>query len=105
MPVETPQSAFSSLIEFVEALPCAAVALDRDLRFIAVNEAWAKDHRQPREQILGSNAWDAWGMTEMPKGFIDVLAGKTVTYKRVRHVLHDGAERYADMGEMPWRDE
>ena len=96
---------FLSLAELVEGLPCVASALDRDLRYLFVNDQHVRAYGRPREELIGRTMSEVYKLSEPPKDLLEVLAGRSITYERVRMVRADGAERYANMCELPWRDE
>jgi PAS domain S-box-containing protein len=105
MPEKPLAGSFSSLAELVQRLPCAAAAIDRDLRYLFVNDEYVRAYGRSREQLICRTVSEVFDLSEPPKGLLEVLAGRSVTYERVRSVRPDGVERFANMGHLPWRDE
>ena len=45
---------------FMRQQPCLAVILDRDGRYLYVNESWEKFTGKSREEVSGHTVWDVW---------------------------------------------
>ncbi len=96
------------LAEVLRTLPLGAALFDRDMRYLAHNEAWLDAHAEPRgRNLVGEVHYEVF--PEIPKRWRDVhrrcLAGVTERSARDTFVRADGRREHLTWSVSPWRAE
>ncbi len=91
----------------VNASPDYMTLVDRDYRYVAVNDSYCNAHKKSREEILGRTVSNIWGKivfnSVLKKNFDATFNGTTINYKSWFEFPNTGI-RYFDVTHSPYRD-
>lgn len=102
------ERAVRMLAELLRTLPLGAALFDRDMRYLAHNEAWLDAHAEPRgRDLVGALHYEVF--PEIPERWREVnrrcLAGATERSRRDTFIRSDGRREHLGWTVSPWRDE
>ncbi len=91
----------------VNASPDYMTLVDKDYRYVAVNNSYCDAHKKSREEILGRTVSNIWGKivfnSVLKKNFDATFNGTTINYKTWFEFPNTGI-RYFDVTHSPYRD-
>jgi len=103
-----PQSArtvgWQALSPLLEALPCAVLITDRELRIAHVNPDWERFHDRPAASVVGQHLFQIQPTLQQFHGALDkcLNAGEVLKAGPYRTVLQDGSSRLVRSVTLAW---